>query len=135
MEETHGVIDELLHGLKVGPEVLTPSQYFGSRHTQDPFLAERKLIAAAFRSHLEDWRVAHLEWRLHPSPTRRDYWKRELTLWFTDKSEAPLSFLWYCDILHLDAQAVRTKLFSHDVGKIDQINHIGTSLTRMKGAT
>lgn len=127
--DNYSVIDDLLADLGTGSEWETPSQFFDFRQPQDPFLAERRLLAAAFRSHLEDWRVAHLDWRLHPSPTRREHWKRELTLWFSSNSEEPCSFAWYCHALRLDVDAVRKKVFAHEVGKVDRTNLISTNHT------
>src|ERR1039458_9778879 len=84
---TDGSVDALASLVGSGSEVLMPSQWRDQNRRVDPYQRERRLWLAAFRSHLDDWRVAHSNDRLFPSPARRELWRLELTEWFNDDSD------------------------------------------------
>ena len=124
MEASSGVIDELLDDLRVSPHCETPAQFADQSRTNGAFLAERRLWAAAFELALADWRRTFIEADQPPpagiyatrlTSSRLERWRAELTAWFTDDSEAPLSFRWYCSCLGLDAQAVRRRVMNGGV--------------------
>ena len=108
---------------------IVPSQYADAHSRADPFFAERRLWIRAFESVLEDWRVAHMESRLFPSPARRAFWRQELTEWFQDDSEAPLSFRWYCDVLNFDPSATRARLLNGWASVVPRDNSSGRQIT------
>jgi hypothetical protein len=115
------IIDDLLTAVAMGPEWMTPSQWRDEHHRHDPYQSERRLILAAFRSHLEDYR----------NPKRPKY-RLEVTEWLVDDSEAVLSFKWYCDVLRLSPSAVRARILAGAVTriKVENSRHRGARIRR-----
>jgi hypothetical protein len=116
----------------VSNDNLMPSQWRDQNRRTDPYHGERRLWLAAFRSHLEDWRVAHCNDRLFPSPARRELWRLELTEWFNDPSDVVMSFRWYCQALKLDPSAARKRILAGLAVRIvtDNSRHRGQAVGR-----
>lgn len=86
------------------PDSVLPSQYFGSRRRKQP--PEQRLMIAVLRDAidcLERYRCA--------TDTRGRRLFKEATRWFlADETDWPYSFECICEVLGLDANAVRQRL-------------------------
>ena len=90
-------------------EGIQPSQYADARRHFSPFLSERRLWAAALESHLKDCERWIPKGKPVKNPTRESR-RLDALAWLQSDEEGPLTFLWYCDVLGLDAGAVRARV-------------------------
>jgi hypothetical protein len=105
-------------------ESLVPVQWFGRNRRHDQFAPERRLLAAAFESHLDDYRYVPRAVG-HQSQTRREVWHLQAVDWVRDDGEAPLSFRWFCNALKLEPQAVRARLRQKAVSPVERTPNKG----------
>jgi len=107
---------------------MTPAQFADGYRRDGSCASELKLWASAFSLAIEDWRRANSDVRpagmnnaAAATLGRCARMKAELAEWFSDGSEAPLSYRWYCGVLGLDAGAVRARLMAQQVGKLKRL--------------
>ena len=98
-------------------EFILPSQQ--RARVSDPYEPEKRLIAAAFRSHLEDYRLVPRAVG-YQSSSKRERHRLQAIAWVEDDSDCLLSFNWFCSVLGLEAEAVRAKLKMGSVTKMDR---------------
>jgi len=93
-------------------EGLQPSQYADAHRHSAPFLSERRLWAAALESALADCMTYLPKGKGTMTARTKDARRRDALAWLQSDEEGPLTFLWYCDVLGLDAGAVRARVLS-----------------------
>lgn len=98
-------------------EFILPSQQ--RARVAHKFEAEKRLIAAAFRSHLEDYRFVTRAVG-YQSTSKRELWRMEAVQWVESDADGLLTFQWFCSVLNLDAEAVRIRLRKGEVAKMDR---------------
>lgn len=103
-------------------EFILPSQQ--RAQVADRFEPEKRLIAAAFRSHLEDYRFVTRAVG-YQSTSKRERWRMEAVQWVESDADGLLTFQWFCSVLNLDAEAVRTRLRKGEVAKMDRGYTVG----------
>lgn len=101
-------------GIALENNSLMPSQWADAHRLIGGFLEERRLWATAFELAIEDWRRCLRD--VSPAAlnsvavNRTSRVRAELEAWFASDEDGPKSFQWYCDVLGLDAGALRTRL-------------------------
>ena len=103
-------------------DFILPSQQ--TPRARDRFEAEKRLIAAAFRSHLEDYRFVTRAVG-YQSTSKRERWRMEAVQWVESDADGLLTFQWFCSVLGLEAEAVRQRLRAGVVTKMDRGYNVG----------
>src|ERR1700730_11677238 len=95
---------------------LMASQWADGRRPDGRFIEERNLWCAAFELAKDDWlrakagvRPAGMNNLASGTLARARRLQAELNQWLESAERCPKSFLWYCEVLGLDAGATRAR--------------------------